>query len=310
MFWLRAGRLPAACLLASLLALSSRANAEDDFEGARSLLDDVARIVAAQEAEDWFTDREAMRSIEVHVLASVCRATPEARAAALAGLRRSQRELGSGEQIYRQRGEMTSAAERALTIERRVWALEAAVAREKECPFWVQPQRGFEGLQSDRDRFTFSVESGGNVQFRRTEKRWTFGGGGLGRLLGGWGLDGRYTLLFGGEFGGGAMLKPNTNASQFVINYFPALPLVFRTRQLTWHYDLELAPVALFQADNTRWTFGGRIGGSFAFTALRRRNVLPWAGLSVAYEHYFEGAGRGPTHFLRGGLRIGLPWDP
>lgn len=309
MFWLRAGRLHAACLLSSLLASASPAWAQD-FEGARSLLDDVARIVAAEEAEDWFTDREAMRSIEVHVLASVCRATPEARAAALAGLRSKQRELGSGQQIYAQRGEMTSAAEHALSVERQLRALDAAVASENECPFWVHAERGFDGLQSDRERFTLSVESGGNVQFRRTEKRWTFGGGGLGRLLGGWGFDGRHTLLFGAEFGGGAMLKPNTNASQFVINYFPAVPLVFRTRHLTWHYDFELAPVALFQADNTRWSFGGRVGGSFAFTALRRRNVLPWAGLCVAYEHYFEGAGRGPTHFVRGGLRIGLPWDP
>lgn len=310
MFWLRAGQVHAACLLASLLALTSRAAAQEDVEGARALLDDVARIVAAEEAEDWFTDREAQRSIEVHVLKSVCRATPPARAAALAGLRREQRERGSGEQIYRQGRQMTSAAERALSIERQLRALEAAVARERECPFWVQPERGFDGLQSDRDRFTLSVESGGNVQFRYTEKRWTFGGGGLGRLLGGWGFDGRHTLLAGVEFGGGAMLKPNTNASQFVINYFPAIPLVLRTRHLTWHYDLELAPVALFQADNVEFSFGGRVGGTFAFTALRRRNVLPWAGLSVAYEHYFEGAGRGPAHFVRGGLRIGLPWDP
>jgi hypothetical protein len=106
------------------------------------------------------------------------------------------------------------------------------------------------------------------------------------------------------------MLKPNTNASQFVINYFPALPLVMRTRHLTWHYDIELAPVALFQADNTDLSYGARIGGAFAFTGLRRRNVLPWAGLSLAYEYYFEGGDREPTHFLRGGLRIGLPWDP
>ncbi len=310
MFWLRACLLPTAGLFASLLVISSRAAAQDDSDGARALLDDVARIVAAEEAEDWFTDREALRSIEVHVLKSLCRATPEARAAALAGLRQKQRELGSGEERFRERGEMTSAAARALTIERQLRALEAAIARASECPFWIRPERGFKGLQSDRERFTLSVESGGNVQLRYTEQRWTFGGGGLGRLLGGWGLDGRHTLLFGAEFGGGAMLKPNTNASQFVINYFPAIPLVFRTRQLTWHYDLELAPVGLFQADNTRASYGVRVGGGFAFTALRRRNVLPWAGLCVAYEHYFEGSGRGPTHFLRGGLRIGLPWDP
>jgi hypothetical protein len=114
----------------------------------------------------------------------------------------------------------------------------------------------------------------------------------------------------GPQFGGSALLRPNSNASEFVINYFPAIPVVIRSRQLTWHYELEAAPVALFEADNTRLSYGVRVGGAFAFTALRRRNVLPWAGLAVAYEYYFEGGGREPIHFLRGGLRIGLPWDP
>jgi hypothetical protein len=311
MFGLRATRLFRAGLATALVfTLRPAAARAEDLPGARALLSDVARIVAAEEAEAWFTDREALRSIEVHVLASVCRTTPDARAAALAGLRRKHAELGTGEQGFRTQGELTDAVEAALSIERQLRALQAAVAREDECPFWVHVEPGFKGLQSDRERFTLSVESGGNVQLRYTEKRWTFGGGGLGRVLGGWGFDGQHTLLLGGEFGGGAMLKPNTNASQFVINYFPALPIVFRTRHLTWQYDLELAPVALFQADNTRLSYGGRVAGSFAFTALRRRNVLPWAGLSVAYEHYFEGNGREPTHFIRGGLRIGLPWDP
>jgi hypothetical protein len=126
----------------------------------------------------------------------------------------------------------------------------------------------------------------------------------------GWGFDGRYTLLAGPEFGGSALLRPGSNASEFVINYFPAFPVVFRTRGLTWHYDVEVAPVSLFEADNTRLSLGARIGGAFAFTALRRRNVLAWAGLAVAYEYYFDSGGRGPIHFFRGGLRIGLPWDP
>jgi hypothetical protein len=174
----------------------------------------------------------------------------------------------------------------------------------------VQPELGFQGLQSDRRRLTLSVESGGDVQFRLAQRHVTFGGGGAGRLLLGYGFDGRYTLLFGPEFGGSALLRPNSNASELVINYFPALPLVLRSRQLTWHYDVELSPVALFEADNTRLSWGARLGGVFAFTALRRRNVLPWAGLALAYEYYFDGGGRGPIHFFRGGLRIGLPWEP
>ena len=281
-----------------------------DPEGAESLLSDVARIVAAHEVDDWFADREAMRSIEQHLLPSVCHASPEARSSALGTLEAHHAALGNPEELYRARGQLTPEVNHALTAQRELTALKTALAREGECPFWVRPQVGFLGLQSDRRRITLSVESGGDVQFRLAKEHVTFGAGGAGRLLVGYGFDGRYTLLFGPEFGGSALLRPNSNASEFVINYFPALPAVFRSRQLTWHYDLELAPVALFEADNTRLSWGARVGGSFAFTALRRRHILPWAGLAVAYEYYFDGGGRGPIHFLRGGLRIGLPWDP
>jgi hypothetical protein len=282
----------------------------EDAEGARALLSDVARVVAAEEVDDWFADREALRSIEQHLLPSVCHATPGARDSALLQLTQRRVELGDAETWFAKRGQLSGEVSQALTAERQLNALQRTLARQDECPFWIRPEPAFQGLQSDRRRVTLSIESGGDVQFRRTQRHWTFGAGGNGRMLAGWGLDGRYSLLAGAEFGGSALLRPNSNASELVINYFPALPMVFRSRQLTWHYDLEVAPVALFEADNTRLSFGGRIGGAFAFTALRRRNVLPWAGLALAYEYYVEGGGRAPIHFLRGGLRLGLAWDP
>jgi hypothetical protein len=286
------------------------AQSAGDSEGTRALLSDVARVVAAHEVDDWFADREALRSVEQHLLPSVCRATPEARFAAFTTLEARHAALGNPTQLFQRNGAMTSEVDAALTAERELAALRTTLARQNDCPFWVLPQYGFHGLQSDRKRLTLSVESGGNVQFRLAKQHVTFGAGGAGRLRVGYGFDGRYTLLFGPEFGGSALLRPNSNASELVINYFPAVPLVFRSRQLTWHYDLEVAPVALFEADNTVLSWGGRIGGTFAFTALRRRNVLPWAGLAVAYEYYVDGGGRGPIHFFRGGLRIGLPWEP
>lgn len=295
--------------MALLLLLPRLARAQDD-EGARSLLSDVARVVAAEEADDWFADREVLLALEQHLLPSVCRATPAARASALAGLRKRAAELGDPKLLFAERGEVTGEVSAALTADRRVRALQVALARQGECPFWIRPESGFQGLQSDRKRLTLSLESGGNVQFRVMRQHLTFGAGGSGRLLAGWGFDGKYSLLFGPELGGSALLRPNSNASAFVINYFPALPLLLRSRQLTWHYELEAAPVALFEADNTRLSYGARIGGAFAFTALRHRNVLPWAGLALSYEYYFDGGGRGPIHFFRGGLRIGLPWDP
>jgi hypothetical protein len=304
MFWLRASWLVALPLLLPRLAHA------EDLEGARSLLSDVSRVVAAEEVDDWFADREALRDIEQQLLPSVCYATPDARAAALAGLRKGAAELGDPKALFAQRGAMTDDVNAALTADRRLRALERTLVRQDECPFSIRPEPAFQGRQSDRRRFTLSLESGGDVQFRVAKRHLTFGAGGSGRLLAGWGFDGKYSLLFGPEMGGSALLRPNSNASEFVINYFPALPLVLRSRQLTWHYELEAAPVALFEADNTRLSYGARIGGAFAFTALRHRNVLPWAGLALSYEYYFDGGGRGPIHFFRGGLRIGLPWEP
>lgn len=306
MSWLRAAQF-SALLLPLLRPAPARAA---DAEGTFSLLEDVRRVVAAEEVDDWFTDREALRAIEEHLLPSVCHASTEARDAALKALELQHAELGDAQALFATTGTLTPRVERALTAERRLAALRQTLARRDECPFWIRPERGFHGLQSDRKRLTLSVESGGNVQFRYTQHHLTFGAGGSGRLLAGWGFDGKYTLLFGPELGGSALLRPGSNASEFVINYFPAAPVVFRARQSTWHYDLELAPVALFEADNTRLSYGARIGAAFSFTALRRRNVLPWAGLAVGYEYYFEGGGREPTHFFRGGVRIGLPWEP
>jgi hypothetical protein len=305
MFWPQAPWLAAV----SLLLLPTLAHAED-AEGVHSLLEDVARVVAAEEVDDWFTDKEALKTIEEHLLPSVCRASAEARQGVLVSLQQAAAQAGDAKTLFEQRGVMDARVDAALTAERRLHGYEQAFARQNECPFWVRPKVGFHGLQSDRKRLTLSAESGGNVQFRYTQQHLTFGAGGSGRMLVGWGFDGKYTLLFGPEMGGSALLRPNSNASEFVINYFPAVPILLRSRALTWHYEVEAAPVALFEADNTRLSWGARIGGAFAFTALRRRNVLPWAGLAVSYEYYFEGGGREPTHFFRGGLRIGLPWEP
>ena len=106
------------------------------------------------------------------------------------------------------------------------------------------------------------------------------------------------------------MVRPHTDASQFIINYFPAIPVVLRVHHRTWHYDLELAAVGLFQADNTRLSYGLRAGGGLGFSAFRRHNFLPWAGIAASYEHYFAGGGRSAAEFIRSDLRVGFVWDP
>jgi hypothetical protein len=147
------------------------------------------------------------------------------------------------------------------------------------------------------------------IQVRQTQGDWTYGGGGVIRLLPSYGFGGRVTLLGGFEFGGGAMLKSGGGPTEFVVNYFPALPVVLRLHDGMWHYDLETAAVTLVQADDHRTSYGVRAGAAIGVSALRTRSFLPWAGVAIAYEHDFAGV-RPRAEFFRAGLRVGAMWDP
>lgn len=303
-----------AALSAALLSFGGVARAEPSAHGdqAAGLVADVERVVAVEEGAGWFVDEEAFRSSTPKLLESVCRAVPEARQVARATLAARSARAGSPRALFEAEGQVVTAAVReARTEERRLHAFERALAAAtRDCPYWEVPSADFRGRQTDRDRFTLSLETGGLVQLRQTDGTWTFGGGGYGRLLPGYGFGGDVTILAGPEFGGGAMLRPRTNPTELVINYVPALPVIVRFHEISWHYDVEVAPVALFQADDTAVSYGGRVGAGFGVKALRTRGVLPWAGLAVAYEHYLASGGRPQAHLLRGGLRIGLMWDP
>jgi hypothetical protein len=284
---------------------------ESDARGAASLLTDLERIVTSAESAGWFLDSDAYRSVVSTLLESVCRASPAARLEALAQIRGRASLLGDPRALYAAEGHESARFSHALSAERQQRALEQALARaDADCPFWIPARAGFQSRQTDYGRWALGVETGGNLQFRQTAGSWTFGGGGLGRILPSYGLSEHMSVLFGIEFGGGAMLRPGGPQTEFVVNYFPAIPLVLRLRDVNWRYDLEVGPVALFQADNTRLSYGGRVGTSIGIIALRTRNVLPWAGVAGTYEYYFEGGGRPAAHFIRGGLRVGILWGP
>ncbi len=294
------------------ISLSPRASAAAPSPQAESLLDDLERIVSAEESSGWFLDQQAQDSIRGNVLQSVCRTSEAARSEALAELERRHALLGDARSLFERAGRsLTSEVEQSLLVEREIAALRSANERAAtDCPFWAPPEPTFRGRQTDRDRFTLNLESGGNAQLRETEGSWTLGGGGLMRLLAGYGFSGRMTLLAGIEFGGGAMIKPNVEPTELVINYFPALPVVLRVHSVAWHYDFEAAPVALFQADNGSFSYGMRGAFGLGLSALRTRGFLPWAGAAVAYEYYVPSGGRAAQHFIRGGLRVGFMWDP
>jgi hypothetical protein len=301
-------------LLGCLLALSSlapRVARADPSYAADSLARDIERIVDGQESASWFVDADALLEMRTSLLESTCRTPAAARGEALALLEAESRETGDAKSLYEAEGrKVTPLVERARFAERKLLALRTATRwAERECPFWVEPDAGFRGLQSDRDRFALSFESGGNAQVRHTQGVFTIGAGGVGRLLVGRGFGGDWSLYAGLEFGGGAMLKPRVQPTEFVVNYFPAVPVVLRLHDVAWHYDLELAPVSLFQADNGAVSFGGRFGLGVGLSTLRTRGVIGWAGAVAMVEHYFAESARPAAQFLRGGVRVGVIWD-
>jgi hypothetical protein len=293
------------------LASSPALGQTRDARGAAGLRVDVERILSSEESGGWFVDRFHYDAIYPNVLQSFCRASPEARSEVMARVAIEQEQAGDPRLLFERSGKVvTSEVEKAAHLWRMRHVLEMAQSgAEKDCPFWVQPKRGYDGRQTDRNRFTLSLETGGLLQIRHTQDNVTYGGGGVVRLLPGYGF-GHVSVLAGIEFAGGAMLRQREGESGFVVNYFPAIPVLVRVHSGNWHFDFEGAAVSLFQADDGRFSHGARAGFAVGLSALRTRFIVPWAGAAIAYEHYFPGGGRPAADFVRAGLRVGFVWDP
>jgi hypothetical protein len=307
--------------LAALLALSCAAGvaraqaagerAEPSAASVAALLFDLERIIASEESGGWLLEQEEQDSIHHDVMESVCRAAPAVRARALEQLGQRIAPLGDPRALYeRAGGQLTSEVESALSAQRALSALQRGTAAAPgECPFWVQADPEFRGLQSTRDRWIVNFDTGGTVQLRRTQGDWSIGAGGFGRMLGGYSFT-HLSLLAGVELGGGALVEPHTKPTAFAVNYIPALPVILRLHRDAWNIDLEGASVGLFQASNHRLSYGVRGGVTVGVSALRVRGILPWVGIGLAAEYHFENSARPEAWYLRGGLRVGGVWGP
>ena len=308
--------LPAVLAALSVSSVASFASAAapsaNDSESADALLEDTKVLVHAAETFGWFLDAEEYREIYPVLLESTCRVSEEARALAVRRLTSLKSQRGDPAKLFEQASrEWTDEATKAVKIHRQLHALkQAVVGAEKSCPFWIDAETPFLGLQSPSRKFTLSLETGGLLQFRRTEGDFTFGGGGAARVLPGYGIGESLSVLAGIEFGGGAMLRTDTSDTQFVLNYFPAIPMVLRFRSTSWHIDSEIAGVGLFQANDPSLSYGVRVGGGFGLSVPRARGLLPWAGVVLAVEHFVPSGGRPSAQFLRGGIRLGFRWPP
>ncbi len=305
--WLGAAVLGSLGALTTSPARAESAAVAEDEPAYRALRTDLERLVESQQGGGWRIDRYEYEDMMPSALMTVCKVPASTRQRVLAYYDWRIAGFGGPVEIAWERTKDLDAIKPLLFVSRvRGLLVEAMKRAQTECPPWMTPDPKFRGLQSDAEQWSLNVETGGLLQIRRSEGRWTYGGGGVIRLLVARGFA-NTSVLFGPEFAGGAMLRFGQEGG-FVLNYFPAVPFVVRFHQRTWHYDVEIAPVALFQADDTRFSYGVRFGVGGGIQSRRTRGVIPWAGLHVAYETYFPGA-RAAAQFLRGGLRVGIIWE-
>jgi hypothetical protein len=184
-------------------------------------------------------------------------------------------------------------------------ALQRAI--DEGCPFWIVPKVGYDGRQTDRNKLTLNVETGALVQGGLANGNVTAGAAYSLRLLAGYGF-GSVSVLTGAEISGGP--RSSDDGSKLVMNYFPTVPLLVRFTHVNWLYTLETGVVSVLQGDDSRLSYGFRVGGGIGVMGLRTRYFIPWVGAALFYEHYFPISDRPAAELLRGGLRLGIIYDP
>lgn len=298
-------------LCCALLLTAVPALAEDlTARAVEALVQDIRKLVAAQEDMGWKIDAYEIEDLMPDALVSVCRTSEAVRRQALGRLDRRIAELGGPlQEAFAQTGSIDELGELVTATRQRDLLAEALLRAPAQCPLWLAPDPEFRGIQTDAHRFTLTVEAGGILLAQVSGGRRDIGGGGSGRLLLLYGLDHSWSLLGGAELGGSALFQRGEETTQFPLQFQLAAPLVLRHHLLTFHHDLELAPLFFFTEDDTRLSYGVRMGGLLGLSTFRIRGIIPWAGLGLAFEYLFKSAYRPQVAALKGGARAGFDWD-
>ncbi len=283
----------------------------------RALYIDMYRTVLTKERVDWVVDRTELESLAPNLFRSACQVTPETRTSLLTWLDQEiEREGGSAKALYKKNGGDLGAVSDLLTLERVRSALQYAHKRaEKDCPFWIEYDPDFLGVQRDAGRFVLLLESTGEgtLVFRGDE--FAVAAGGAGRVLPAWGVSENLTIGIGAELGGRGLLstggageQQNQELDALVSG---GIPLLFRFHDLTRAYDVEVAAVAFtqFGVENSIQP-GGRIAFAVGVPTVRVGAFLPIAMLQLTYDFYPATDTAPQTHLIRAGTRFVIDIDP
>ncbi len=279
----------------------------------RALYSDARQVIETRQRLGWIIDRMEYEAAAPSLLQSVCQVPQGKRIELLDWLdARIEAEGGPAEAAYQREGEDLDAISELLTLERMLGALEYADALSSDdCPFWLEPDPEFDGVQTDTHRFVLLAETfGGPALIFKDGVQ--LGGGGALRIMPGYGVSDRLTIALGVELGGsGALSGVGTDEEQEIVaRPTGAVPLLLRIHDDTWVYDLELAAITQYYEDSLSIPPGARIALAGGIKTVRIGRIMPIALGFVAYE--VEPAYRDLpiSHAFRIGTRIGVDYDP
>lgn len=281
----------------------------------RALYDDLEAIVVTEARGDWVADRIEFEQIGPRLLQSGC-ATPPGDRQALRGWLQTEigRLGGPASALYAKNGNDFDKIEDIVELERVRGSLDwIETHAAADCPFWLVPTADFSGVQSSQGRFVLLLESMGGFQVVHGEgDELRFGGGGGGRLLPGFGIGERLTLVGGVELGGTTTFPADDDGNRSVKPaWAAAVPVMLRVRAGTWRFDTEAALVARAPiTDPSDQRLGARLAQAVGIAGLRVSGVMPYVMIWAGCEWLPPVGGEDGLQIIRFGTRVGIDWDP
>jgi len=278
----------------------------------RALVRDVARVVDTRTQTGWLVDDLEVRAVLSDALDSACRVAPQSRSASLAWLdARIDDAGGDPARLWREADEDLGAVDDLLLLRRTRQVLREADtwARDGKCPFWLEPEPEFRGLQGFAGAWLLAAETGGRFYVQWDAGKPGFGGGGGARLLFGRGLSDRTTLIGGLEVGGAGRftdIRFGERVEVPEVVLVAAVPLAVRRHGLSDHFEVELGPMGYVNQLRGEVQLGGRVGVGYGVSRLTLRGLLPGVTFAVNYDFVPAANGFASVHQIGAGLRAGV----
>jgi hypothetical protein len=266
-----------------------------------ALYRDLERIVTVRQTTGWQIDRLETDASLGDALMSACRVDGATRRDLVAWLDSEIDRLGGpARRVFQETGKLRG----DLVSLDRIRALAAAAdeAADRDCPFWVVPERRFRGRQLLDDRFLLVAEGGGKVIGIRQAGRNDLAGGGAARLLFGRGVGQTTVFLVGVEAGGTASFPRDAMGERgdLTLGLDLAFPAAIRLVRVNTYLELEAGPLIRFVEDRDSEA-GVHVGLAVGVRSLRTRWFTPGIALAATYEQTF---GDDLVRLLKLGLRV------